>query len=67
MATQQGLLFFECSAKWGKGVDEIFLGVAERILLKVEKGEIDPQDESGGVKLGNPGVGRSVSGKKRCC
>jgi hypothetical protein len=46
-------MFFECSAKSGRGVDEVFLDLSQAILEKVEKGEIDPNDENGGVKIGD--------------
>jgi GTPase SAR1 family protein len=49
----RGVMFFECSAKSGRGVDEVFLDLSQAILEKVEKGEIDPNDENGGVKIGD--------------
>ncbi|CAK57902.1 unnamed protein product (macronuclear) [Paramecium tetraurelia] len=47
-----GIEFFETSSKVKKSVEEIFIRMTQMILEKVNLGEIDPQLENFGVKLG---------------
>jgi len=53
-------LFLECSAKSATNVDavchlltQVFLTLADSVLKRIEKKEINPTNESIGVKLGN--------------
>ena len=52
-AQQNGMLFFETSAKTAQRVEEIFKESANQIFIKIEKGVIDPKNECFGVKKGN--------------
>lgn len=45
MAKRLGIGFVETSAKTGENVDEVFHSMSERILNKIENGEIDPNIE----------------------
>ena len=47
------MLFLECSAKTAQNVDQVFVLLSEAIAERIHKGEIDPKNESIGVKLGN--------------
>ena len=51
-AKRNGLLFMECSAKSGQNIDALFCTLAEAIVAKIDKGEVDPKNESIGIKLG---------------
>jgi hypothetical protein len=42
----------ECSAKSGQNIDTLFCTLAEAIVSKIDKGEVDPKNESIGIKLG---------------
>jgi Ras-related protein Rab-2A len=42
----------ECSAKSGQNIDAIFMQISETIVGKIDRGEIDPKNESIGIKLG---------------
>lgn len=42
----------ECSAKSGQNIDAVFSHISEGILAKIDRGEIDPRNESIGIKLG---------------
>jgi Ras-related protein Rab-2A len=46
------MIFLECSAKTGYNVDILFETISLAILKKIEQGEINPRDESGGIKIG---------------
>eukprot|EP00768_Dysnectes_brevis_P003285 gnl/Dysnectes_brevis/2360_a2786_2766.p1 GENE.gnl/Dysnectes_brevis/2360_a2786_2766~~gnl/Dysnectes_brevis/2360_a2786_2766.p1 ORF type:complete len:207 (-),score=20.22 gnl/Dysnectes_brevis/2360_a2786_2766:56-676(-) len=52
-AAANGLLFAETSAKESMGVDDAFLECARMIVTKVTKGELDPESDVSGVKLGS--------------
>lgn len=61
------MLFIETSAKTGFNVDNLFSIISEHILEKIEKGVLNPRDESGGIKIGvaeGLGVERR---RKGCC
>ena len=47
------MLYFETSAKTGKGVDELFKKSAAKIKDNIEKNYYDLTNESCGVKIGN--------------
>jgi Ras-related protein Rab-2A len=67
-AKRNGLMFMECSAKSGQNIDAVFLHISEAILGKIDKGEIDPRNESIGIKLGT--LEAEKGGKKKekdCC
>ncbi|ETO29957.1 Rab2/RabB-family small GTPase [Reticulomyxa filosa] len=51
-AKDKGLLFIETSAKASIHVNDVFLLPSTRIYEKVQKGELDPSDQSSGVQLG---------------
>ena len=42
----------ECSAKTGQNIEGIFGQISEVIVGKINKGELDPKNESIGIKLG---------------
>ena len=60
--------FMECSAKTGQNIEGIFSQISEVISNKIAKGELDPKNESIGIKLGameaEPGVKKD---RKNCC
>lgn len=52
LAKKHSMLFMECSAKNGRNIDALFTLLSENILTRIDNGEIDPKNESIGVKLG---------------
>ncbi len=42
----------ECSAKTGQNIEGIFGQVSEVIVGKIDRGELDPKNQSIGIKLG---------------
>jgi Ras-related protein Rab-2A len=64
MAKKNGMLFMECSAKSGQNVDALFLVLTEGIKNKIEKGEIDPNNQSIGIKIGPLETEKEISKKK---
>ena len=64
---KHGLLYIECSAKTSKNIDPVFTLVAESILEKIEKKEIDVTNESLGIKLGALENEKAISKKQGCC
>lgn len=68
-AEENGLEYIEASAKTSDGVDEAFIGTAERIWDKIKNGGL--KNPSGGddkdtVNLGGSPV-KSPYGRKKCC
>jgi Ras-related protein Rab-2A len=53
LAEENKMLYFETSAKTGKGVDELFKKSAAKIKDNIEKNYYDLTNESCGVKIGN--------------
>ena len=53
MAKKHGMLFTECSAKTGNNIDSVFTKITDEIAERIGKGELDPKNESIGIKLGN--------------
>ena len=51
-AEENEMLFFETSAKTAQKVGDLFQKSASKIYEKIEKGVIDPKNESYGVKFG---------------
>ena len=51
-AKKNGLHFMECSAKTGQNIEGIFGQLSEVIVGKISRGELDPKNESIGIKLG---------------
>jgi Ras-related protein Rab-2A len=66
-AKRNGMAFMECSAKSGQNIDAIFTSVSEAIIGKIDKGEIDPKNESIGIKLGTLEVEKSQKNKEKSC
>ncbi|KAJ5080744.1 rab2a member ras oncogene family [Anaeramoeba ignava] len=56
-AKKQELSFIETSAKENKNIQEVFDKISRRILEKIKNGEIDPSNESSGVKKGQTSTG----------
>jgi Ras-related protein Rab-2A len=44
-AHENNFQYFETSAKSGDNIEELFLSIANQVLNKIEKGEIDPKNE----------------------
>ena len=57
----------ECSAKSGQNIDAVFGLISETIANKIAKGELDPKNESIGIKLGAMETEREENKKKNCC
>jgi len=53
IAEENGMLYFETSAKTGKGVDELFKKSAAKIKDNIENNYYDLSNETCGVKIGN--------------
>ena len=51
-AKNNGMLFFEVSAKTGENIDELFKESAEDISKKIESDYYDTSNESCGIKIG---------------
>ena len=64
-ASDNDLTYYECSAKQGKGVQDVFMKLSVQVLSKVKEGTIDVKDENGGVKLGQ--YTPEDNKKKKCC
>lgn len=55
-----------CSAKTGKGIEDVFDKIAAQLLTKIELGAIDPEDMNSGVQYGDvPRWDRSIRESKR--
>ena len=70
-AEDNGLLFFETSAKSGENIEEMFNKCTEDIVTKIESGAIIVDAFTSGIKIGrypNKEVEQSlVKKKKGCC
>ncbi|KAJ9048806.1 Ras- protein Rab-2A [Entomophthora muscae] len=55
-AKENGLYFIETSAKTSANVEEAFLNTADTIYQKIQDGILDVNNESTGIKLGQPTV-----------
>ncbi|CAK85799.1 unnamed protein product (macronuclear) [Paramecium tetraurelia] len=51
-ARNHGVDFVEVSAKTANNVEEVFLKTAQQILEKINSNQIDPKNESHGIKVG---------------
>ncbi|CAD8165617.1 unnamed protein product [Paramecium octaurelia] len=51
-ARNNGIDFVEVSAKTANNVEEVFLKTAQQILEKINSNQIDPKNESHGIKVG---------------
>ena len=68
MSKNHGMLFMECSAKSGQNIDHLFISLSETINSKIEKKEIDPKNESIGIKIGSLETELVIENrKKKCC
>eukprot|EP01017_Pseudomicrothorax_dubius_P044843 TRINITY_DN7638_c0_g1_i3.p1 TRINITY_DN7638_c0_g1~~TRINITY_DN7638_c0_g1_i3.p1 ORF type:complete len:213 (-),score=23.43 TRINITY_DN7638_c0_g1_i3:170-808(-) len=64
-AQENNCLFMETSAKTAVNVETAFSQISELILNKIERGEIDPTNESQGIKVGlQSGTNFSLQGNK---
>ena len=59
--------FMECSAKTGQNIEGIFAQASEVIVNKIEKGELDPKNESIGIKLGAMEADHAKNRDKKDC
>lgn len=75
-AKKYGFQFTETCAFDKESVEPLFNGIVENIIEKIQKGEIDPNNERLGIKVGNKqGGGKMISkggatsskDKKGCC
>ncbi len=66
-AKKNGMLFMECSAKSGQNIDAIFMQISETIVGKIDRGEIDPKNESIGIKLGTLETEKQTQRKDKKC
>ena len=57
----------ECSAKTGQNIEGIFGQVSEVIVGKIGRGELDPKNESIGIKLGAMESEKEMKPAKRNC
>ncbi|KAM3129907.1 GTP-binding protein yptV4 [Paramecium bursaria] len=55
-AKQHEIDFVEVSAKTANNVEEVFLKTSQQILEKINLGQVDPKNESYGIKIGNEAV-----------
>ena len=51
-AETNGMKFYECSAKTGINVDNIFIDTATEISEAIDKGEYDLLSDTSGIKMG---------------
>jgi hypothetical protein len=61
------MLFLECSAKSGHNVDSLFSSLSDTILTKIDKKEIDPNNEAIGIKIGSLETEQIIQKKKKKC
>ena len=73
-AKENQMFFFECSAKTGKNVEDIFYKSAEHIAEKIKNGNYDLGSDSCGIKQGGDNKNNifeikddEEAEKKRCC
>ena len=76
MAEEYDLMFFECSAKTGENVNEIFYNSADEIAKKIDQNYYDLENDTCGIKQGinrqnNPQIrldnGSQEKKDKGCC
>lgn len=74
LSTKYNSLFYECSAKTGINIDDIFINSAKLIYENIKKGKYNLNDESCGIKKGNQISNNSIidsinttKKKKNCC
>ena len=69
-AEDNGLLFFETSAKDGSNIEEMFNKCTEDIVSKIENGKIVVDDFTSGINIGkypNKEVEQALEQKKKGC
>ncbi len=65
-AKKHDILFVECSAKSSKNIEPVFTLVAEEVVRKIEKEEVNYKDKSSGIQIG-PDQGAKKESKGGCC
>ena len=58
------MFYIECSAKNCNNVNEAFMGVATRIMDKIDSEDIDPNEEFG-IKVGEKSQGQPIKPEKK--
>lgn len=72
-ALERGLSYYETSAKTGEQVESLFEESSRRVVDKIDRGEVDPSNESLGIKQGGLRqrqeitVRKSQQKGKKCC
>ncbi|CEP00705.1 Ras family [Plasmodiophora brassicae] len=70
-AKDNGLIFFETSAKTAANVEEAFIQTAEQIYEKIQSGVYDVNNEAHGIKIGMaPAAGATApsdANASKCC
>lgn len=68
-ARENGLIFLETSAKTSLNVDEAFIDTAKKIYEKVKEGTVDADNDSYGIKVGQPSTvpQQQGAGGSSCC
>ena len=69
-AEDNGLIFFETSAKTGQNIEEMFFKCSGDIVAKIENGGIVVDDFTSGIKIGkypNKAIQQNVAMKKKGC
>jgi len=64
-AKENGLIFFETSAKTASNVEEAFIRTAQKIYEKIQTGVYDVSNETNGIKIGmiSQGAGPAAPGQ----
>ena len=69
-ADDNGLLFFETSAQYGSNIEEMFTKATDIIVTKIERGDIQIDTHSTGIKIGkypNKEIQEALQRKKKGC
>lgn len=63
VADENGLMFLECSAKTGEGVEDAFIETARKIFQNIQDGSVDLNSANDGVVMKNNQAGQNSDGK----